>query len=479
MTGIGTLTASQRIARFSRRLSPAMLAAADFHQVGRALIDTVGVTLAGHDEPAARAVWSYVARRRGNADGAATGGQVRAWGRAGGFPVEDAALYNGVAGHVLDYDDVSSPLRGHPSIALLPALVSLAQERNVDGTRLASAYVVGFEVMVRLARAMVREHYAKGWHATTTLGVIAGAVACSHLLGLSERRTVNAIGLAVAQAAGTRGNFGTMAKSFQAGHCSASAARAAVLAELDIDAAEDALDGGQGFARLYGGGEDLAQALNGLETAGMPGGDAFELRRSGIEVKKYPMCYAAHRAIDGMLDLRAEHGLRAESVERIHVRANRRALVPLIHDRPRTGLEAKFSMQYAMAAAVLDGHVGLSSFTDDAVSRSEIQALIARTTCEEDQGPDLPRWNVVEITHKSAPPLTRRVSDLRGSSSLPLTDEELRRKWRDCLAYAGMEGQGDDFFRAALRLETVSVREIFQTLPALPARAGCAAQGRG
>ncbi|ALM83590.1 MmgE/PrpD family protein [Bordetella sp. N] len=472
MSDVNTLTASQRIARFSHQMAPALLSTAEFHQVGRALIDTVGVALAGCDEAASRAMLAY-AGRHGPFDRAARdAGKGRdgalAWGHADYCAVEDAALYNGVAGHVLDYDDVNSPLRGHPSIALLPALASLGQQRGAHGGRLASAYVVGFEVMVRLARAMVRDHYAKGWHATTTLGTIGGAVACSHLLGLSADRTVNAIGLAVAQAAGTRGNFGSMAKSFQAGHCAASAVRAALLAELDVDAAADALDGEQGFMRLYGQGEDPAAALAGLETVGLPGGERFELELSGIEVKKYPMCYAAHRALDGVLDLRAEHGLRAQDVRHVHVRANRRAMVPLIHKRPRTGLEAKFSMEYAMAAALVDGHVRLSSFTDTAVLRPEIQRLIDSTTREEDTGPETPRWNTVEITLASGQTLTRHVTELRGSSSLPLSDDALREKWQDCLAYSGFGGglneHGDAFFQAALNLQKVSVDDLLQAL---------------
>jgi 2-methylcitrate dehydratase PrpD len=446
------LTASVRIARFSCGFTPDRLGAAHLRQVGRALIDTVGVALAGHAEPVTQVAWRYVSGRGGAT--AAT-----AWGRPVALPIEEAVLYNGVAGHVLDFDDVNSPLRGHPSIALLPPLVALAQKHDLDGRRLAAAYAVGFEIMVRLARAMVRDHYAKGWHATTTLGGIGAAVACCNLLGLSEVGTVNAIGLAVAQASGTRGNFGTMAKSFQAGHCGAYAARSAILASLGMDAAADALDGPHGFSRLYGNGEDLSQNL---EDLGEPGP---ELERSGIEVKKYPMCYAAHRSIDGMLDLRAEHGLNADDVGAIHVRANRRAMVPLIHDRPQTGLEAKFSMQYAMAASLLDGHVRFSSFTDEAVQRPAAQTLMRKVTCAEDDGPETPRWNTLDVTLRSGAVLRKEIRQLRGSSACPLSDEELREKWCDCLRYSKTPDDGDAFFESALALGQGSVRDLMRRLP--------------
>ena len=455
-------TISRRIAQFSCSFHPDLLRPAHFRQVGRALVDTIGVALAGRTEPVSQAIWRYVCSRPGPTSSGAT-----AWGRGIALAAEEAALYNGVAGHVLDYDDVNSPFRGHPSIALVPPLVALAQARNLDGRRLASAYIVGFEIIVRLGRAMVRDHYAKGWHATTTLGTIGGAVACSHLLGLSEEETVNAIALAVAQAAGTRGNFGTMAKSFQAGHCGASAVRAAILAESGVDGARDVLDGRQGFAKLYGNNEDLGAAFETLGIRGMPGETPYEIDGSGIEIKKYPMCYAAHRSIDGMLDLRAEHGIRASDVAAIHVQANRRALVPLIYDRPYTGLQGKFSLQYAMAAALLDGYVRLSSFTDEAVQRPGAQDLIRRVSCVEDDGPEFPRWNILQLTLKTGAVLCKEVRQLRGSSELPLSDEQLQEKWRDCLEHARLAGEGEVFFGAALEdLDKMSVRDLFSNLPA-------------
>lgn len=454
MTQLDTPSLARKIARFSTRFDPSALTAEECRQVGRALIDTAGVALAGKSEPAAQKILSYAVSRSRD------GGGSTCWGTHYQLSAEDAALYNGVAGHVLDYDDVSSPMRGHPSIVLLPALVALAQSRDLQGIRLASAYAVGFEVMIRLGRAMVHEHYAKGWHATTTLGAIGGAVACSHLIGLSEEQTVSAIGLAVAQASGTRANFGTMAKSFQTGHCSVTALRAACLAECDLDASEAALDGDQGFGRLYGNGEDLASSMEGL------GRQTLELTQSGIEIKKYPMCYAAHRAIDGMLDLRQEHNIDVQSIVEIHVCANKRSMIPLIHHQPRTGLQGKFSMQYAMAAAALDGFVGLWSFTDEAVARSSAQSLMQKVSCAEAPGAEMPRWNTVDIILTSGVAVHKRITTLRGASASPLTDQALGTKWRDCVQYASPEQDCEPFFEQALAIQNHSVRELIRALPA-------------
>ena len=306
--------ASRIIARFVRQFKPGDLTGLLSHQVGRAIVDTVGVGIAGRHELASNIMLRYAETLSGKEN-------ALAWGTGRQLPVQTCVLYNGVAAHVLDFDDVSSPLRGHPSIALLPPLLALGQARSLKTSQVTAAYVVGFEVMVRLARAMVQDHYAKGWHATTTLGAIGAAVACSHLLGLDENQIVHSIGLAVAQAGGTRGNFGTMAKSFQTGQCGHAGMTACLLAQLGMDASEQALDGDQGFTRLYGNHESLNDCLNGLGT------DPFELQSSGIEVKKYPMCYAAHRSLDGLLGLIKEHDLKAGDILSIHVTSNAQAFV--------------------------------------------------------------------------------------------------------------------------------------------------------
>ncbi|MGB3432876.1 MmgE/PrpD family protein [Achromobacter sp.] len=446
-------TAAIAIARYAAAPAAAGTYAYLSREVGRALIDTAGVAIAGRLEPVSAIALKY---------GASTGGAAEAqvWGRREMLSPEAAAFCNGVAGHVLDYDDVSSPLRGHPSIALLPPLVALAQARGLSGAQLVDAYAVGFEIIVKLARAMAHEHYAKGWHATTTLGTVASGVACARLLNLSERQTVHAIGIAVGQAAGTRGNFGTMAKSFQAGHCAASGLRAALLAELGMDAAIDALDGPQGFMRLYGQDEPLAPVLAGL------GSEPPELASSGIEIKKYPLCYATHRSLDGILDLRREHRLTAQDVESVHIVSNHRGMVPLIHDRPGTGLEAKFSMPYAISAALLDGKINFASFTDQAVQRPEIQDLMPRITRHEDEQPSTVRWNRLLVRLRSGQTLKKEVRQLRGSKELPLSEEALREKWRDCLQHGGVRpADGEAFFDQALRLERLPVRRLMALLP--------------
>ncbi|MEN3294420.1 MAG: hypothetical protein V7642_3673 [Burkholderiales bacterium] len=442
-----TRTASATIAEFAAEFSADRLTAHHLHQTARALIDTFAVAVAGRNEDASRIALDYARERSASR-------MATAWGTDLKLPVEDAVLYNGIAGHVLDFDDVTSPLRGHPSIALLPPLVALAEIHGKSGKELAAAFVVGFEVICKLAKAMVADHYAKGWHSTASVGTLAATVACAYLLGLDRDQIVNALGIALSQTAGSRANFGTMAKSFQAGHCGASAVRAVLLAQRGFTGSPNAVDGAYGYMALYANGEDLQAQLDTLGAA------PLEIDSSGFEIKKYPLCYATHRAIDGVLDLRDEHGLTLEQIERAEIVTNYRAMVPLIYPRPQTGLEGKFSMQYAVAAALQDGYVRLASFEDAAVQRPQIQQFMPRIDAREDQGPASPRWTRVRLEMKDGRVVTKLVTQLRGAADCPLSDDRLIEKAEDCFAFGGSQASAQAFADAAFSIERLSVKDI-------------------
>ncbi|MBP0495404.1 MmgE/PrpD family protein [Pararoseomonas indoligenes] len=394
--------------------------------VARAVLDTVAVGVAARDEPAAR-----LAVRRARAQGE---GPCTLWTASGALHVreEEAAWANGVMAHVLDFDDVTSVMRGHPSVAMLPAVLALAEAEGLSVSDVTAAYVAGFEVIAALSAAMATPHYARGWHSTATIGAIGAAAACARLLRLDEMRVAHAIGLAVTQAAGTRASFGTMAKSVQAGNANLTGLRAARLAEIGFDAAPDALGGALGFAQLGGGG-----------TLALPEArDARALLRHGLEVKKYPLCYATHRALDAVLDLRAAHGLALPDVEAVHVHASPGALAPLIHHRPTTGLDAKFSMEYAMAAALEDGALHLASFEDAAVRRPVLQAFLSHVTADEAVGALLPRWAEVTLRLKDGRVLSTRQDALRGGAEDPLSEGELLAKAAGCFAHGGGAATG-------------------------------------
>ncbi|MBX3628273.1 MAG: MmgE/PrpD family protein [Rhizobacter sp.] len=449
---------SQRIAAYVVANATRVPPPAHRHAAFRALLDTYACAVAGRHEDAPR-----LARR--SLDEVVGRGTATTWLGAEKMPAESAAFVNGVLGHVLDYDDVMSPMRGHPSVSIVPALLALAEGLSgpaASGTAFARAYLVGFEVIAKLSRALAIGHYAKGWHSTSSLGMIGCTAACASLLGLNEAQTADALGLAVAQAAGSRQNFGTMAKSFQAGHCAASAVRAAKLAQLGFTAAHDALDGEFGFAKLYGAGENLAAAFASLGLA------PTEIEAAGIEVKKYPCCYATHRALDGVLDLRREHGLSLAGVVRVDILSNHRGLDPLLHDRPQTGLEGKFSMEYAVVAALVDGQVRLSTFDDAAVQRADVQSALPRVHKSEADGPPFPRFTEVTLTLNDGRTLRRRVNTARGDAADPLSDAELVDKVADCLSYARCGGDAAALAAHCFALGDKPVASLRRVLPDLP-----------
>jgi 2-methylcitrate dehydratase PrpD len=267
----------------------------------------------------------------------------------------------------------------------------------------------------------------------------------------------------VAQAAGSRENFGTDAKSFQAAHANRAALQCALLAREGFDSSPAALEGPRGYAALYGAGEDIARMLDGLD-----GKAPRLLVRARLEVKKYPMCYATHRTLDGLLDLKAETGIGLEDVAAVEVEGSARAFQPLLHDHPRTGLEGKFSLQYAVAAALADGRVGLPSFEDAAVQRPAVQAFLPKVTKREGQGPLNRRYADITLRLKDGRTLHRRVEALRGGPTLPLPDAELAAKLADCAAHAGLSADAQAIAAAILDPADRPVAAVLDLLTPAP-----------
>jgi 2-methylcitrate dehydratase PrpD len=446
-----TQSASEKIASFVVSMDPALISADLRHVAARAIYDTMICAIAGAHEPAARLSLKY-------ALGHQAPRMATVWATGDRLPLEMAALVNGTTGHALDFDDVSSPLRGHPSIAMVPALLALGESIGASGRALIDAYVIGFEVSLRLARAMVDDHYAKGWHSTASVASFGATAACAHLLKLSQTQIVHALGITVSQIAGTRQNFGTMSKPFQAGQANALALRAVLLAEQGFDASVQAMDGQQGYAALYADAIDIHTQLDGL------GSLPLELERSGIEIKKYPLCYATHRCIDGLLDLLQARPLRLEEIERVEVSTNYRATVPLIYSQPQTGLEGKFSMQYAVTAALLDGAVLLSSFEDQAVQRPSVQAFLSKVHVKEGSPPMFPRWTQIRIVLTQGQTIEKRVERLRGSTESPLSDEALIEKGLDCCKYGGHVASARDLASRCFALDRLPVSALIAAL---------------
>jgi 2-methylcitrate dehydratase PrpD len=412
------------------------------------VIDTIGVILAGTAEPVTRIAASLVAEDGGAPVASQLGTPLQT-------TAESAALLNGISGHALDYDDVSASLTGHPSVVVVPAALAVAELVGADGAAFLQAYIVGEEVMAKLGLAIGPAHYRAGWHATSTMGTLGAAAAACSVLGLDGERTAHALAIAVSESSGSRRNFGTMTKPFHAGHAARCGVAAARLAARGMTGDLTAIEAPLGLFALLSYGEGRPDAI--APALGRP----YDLASAGLSVKKYPCCFATHRAADAVLDLRAEHGLTEPGqVEFVRVTVPPGAVAPLIHDRPMTGLEAKFSMQYVLAAALLDGRVGLDAFEDDAVRRPEAQAFLPRVTVHEDPGivagaNPIEEGHVdVELRLRAGTTLTRRVLHPRGSPGDPLRPWDLAGKFRDCASAALEPDQAEEALTRLLAVET-------------------------
>ncbi|MBI2914175.1 MAG: MmgE/PrpD family protein [Chloroflexi bacterium] len=415
----------ERLAGFVAETRPEGIPSEARVQARRAVLDTLGVTLAGCAEPGSRIVAEWVREQGGAGESSVLGQGFRA-------PATEAALANGASGHALDYDDVNMSMRGHPSVPLLPAALAVGEKLGSSGRELVEAFVLGFEVEAKLGRVIGGPHYALGWHATSTFGSVGAAAACARLLKLDAERTQAALGIAASLASGLRQNFGTMTKPLHAGWAARNGVLAASLAGRGFTADAQALDGPNGFLRAASGGANIdpAKAAEGL-------GDPWEIVSPGIGVKLYPCCYATHRALDAALELQEMRRLDPSTIEKVRAKVSRGTLMPLIRARPESGLQGKFSLEYCLAAALLDGQVVLSSFSDEAVRRPEAQDLLSRVEAAEDkQEAAFPIGGFAEISAltRSGEEYTVRVEMPKGDPRRPLTWDELAAKFRDCAA---------------------------------------------
>ena len=387
-----------------------------------AVLDTVGVTLAGSVEPVARMVRD-VARAEGGATRCGILGVAERTGAGW------AALANGTAAHALDFDDMCFVSLAHPSTPLVAAGLAAAELADAGGAALLDAYCVGFEIEAVLGRVMNPTHYAQGWHATATLGTIGAAATAVRLLGQDAQTAACSMAIAASEASGLKESFGTMVKPLQAGLAGRNGVLAALLAEAGLVASERAVDGPQGLLVA------MQARRHELGDAGAALGRVWEIVDGGITVKLYPSCAATHPTIDTLIDLRAEHGFGADEVDQIEIGVDAVTPTVLIHDRPTGGLEAKFSMHFCAAAAVADGRVDIQTF-ETGLADPRIRRLLPRVTMRVDPsvGGDQPALTeaVVTVRLVDGQSFRRRVRGARGYPSRPPTAEELDRKFRTC-----------------------------------------------
>ncbi len=437
--------ATRAVARFVRSTSYVSIPWQVRESARQVIADTVAVMLAAAGSEVVPSLRAYLERNR--APGPAP---VIGWGVTAAPEV--AAMLNGTLGHALDYDESTSLYPAHPSAPILAALLSCQEPAALDGETLITAYVTGFQAGGQIARGIGLAHYLRGWHATGTLTLFAAVAAVAKARRLGEDEICTAIGIAASLSAGMTRNFGTMTKPLHPGWAARSALVAVELASVGWTANQQILEVPRGYLELYGDGSSDPDVLA-LERPA-----PWVFVSPGVALKKYPCCYAAHRAIDAVLALRAELG--AGQITRLSCRVPPGGLRQLPYSRPGTALEGKFSAPYACAAALLDGEVSLSTFTDAAVNRAQIAALYPRIEVREDpaclgDGPVTGDVNdgYVEATATTAAGRTVavRVRAPSGSADHPMGWPEIAAKFETCCASVLMDAAQSGTLFAALR----------------------------
>lgn len=346
-------------------------------------------------------------------------------------PAPERALIYGVASHAIDYDDTG--LAGHPSAVLVPTILAEAAESGADGRAMITAYVAGYELWAEATRRDSGQHHRKGWHPTAMFGTIAAAGAISSLRGHDAAMATRVIGIAASLAGGIVGNFGSMTKPYQVGRAAQSGLLAARLAEAGLTSTETAIEDDLGFLR--------AISPKGEVDTKSPAqfGKDWGILRAGINIKLYPVCYAVHRALDALIDLRKVTPMKAEEVEAIDLEIGETQAEILRVHRPTNGLDAKISGEFAMASAIVAGACGNAELTDGFVNRPDVQDLIRKvrivTTPErDDHEPAHSPFDRVTLHLRGGGTLTSEaVSRPRGHYQRGVETEAMWAKFEDCV----------------------------------------------
>jgi 2-methylcitrate dehydratase PrpD len=328
--------------------------------VRHCLLDWLGVTLAGSREDAARIVREEALEQGGTPQATLLGSGQRT-------SIGQAALVNGTASHALDYDDVHFAFLGHPTVTVVPALLAVAERDGLGGREFVTAFVAGVEIGSRVGEYVTEAHYARGHHATGTLGTFSAAAATARMLGLDAETSATALGIAATQAAALKSMFGTMCKPLHAGKAAANGQYAALLAKRGFSARPDAIECSQGFADTQSSVADSDSALDAL-------GERFHTRN--VLFKHHAACYGTHASIEALTRLRDAHGIDFGKVDKVEIRVPTRNLKVCNIQEPRTGLEAKFSLRLVSAMALAGRSTSdIAGYTDDVCSDRELVRL--------------------------------------------------------------------------------------------------------
>lgn len=416
------------------------------HVAKRCITDLVGVTIAGSLDPLCAKTAGYALET--HAPGACT-----IFGRLDTIGPLGAALANGTAGHVLDFDDTSYTGIMHGSTVIFPAALAAVEHAGGDGRRLLEAFIAGSEVAYAIAMLCATGHYFRGWWSTATFGVFGAAAAAAHGLGLDARQTQMALAIAGVQASGLKAAFGTDAKPYMAGRAAAIGVEAALLAARGLVGPANVLEDSRGFLALLNDGHQEAGEIEKL-------GKVWRLVEPGIFFKQFPVCSAAHAAAQLMQTLIGTHALTSADVLDVTCEVTPTVAISLLHDRPATPQEAQFSMPFALGAILAYGDLGILNLNAKFLADTALRHAMAKITMVRDDAlhtEAAPEGAKLTIRTRNGQSISGYLGVPRGMPANPTSDQELREKFRRCCEIGGLgQAQTDRLHQHMYALETAA-----------------------
>jgi 2-methylcitrate dehydratase PrpD len=396
------------------------------------LLDALGLALAGSKSPVFSTILTYIDTQSRSNETAILATNIRA-------SAAHSALAIGTAMHADNFDDTNPQPTAdrnggiHAGAVILPAAISVAQITNASGREFSEAIHCGLEVACKLSHAMGQRHYQSGYHSTASLGIFGATAAAAKLLKLDSERISNALGIATVRAGGVRGNFGTMTEQAHCGFASEGGVQAATLAQAGMSAAKNILEKTNGWFEAAGGGY-IPEAISGRL------GKPWALVEPGTSIKPWPNGALTHPAMTLMLDLQEKYSLTPETIETINVQTNDRVRGTLCHDRPKDADEARFSMQFALAAIITKGRAGLSTFTNQSVEDPGIARSMSKVnfTAFTNVGSDYTNLTtLIEVTLTTGEKFSGRADFAKGSKHSPFDWFAAYEKFVECASFAG------------------------------------------
>jgi len=412
----------------------------------RCIVDLVGVTVSARNNPLVRMVRQYVTATYQS-------GPAHIVGRAESVSPPGAALVNGTAGHVYDFDDTSYTGIMHGSTVAFPAALAATEYSNGDGKRLLEAYITGVEVTYMIAMLCTTKHYFRGWWSTATIGAFGAAAAAAKAMSLSHEKIVNALSLAGVQACGPKVIFGTDAKPYLAGRAAAIGAEAAILSKYGLCGPDRIFEDERGFITLMNNGVIASNEIDSL-------GGVWRLLDPGIFIKQYPVCSAAHAAIQICSKLIREHNIGYNDIGKIICEVPPTVAISLVYDNPKTVQEAQFSMQFSVGCIIRYGKLDITCLSNSLLNSPETREAMSKVEVKREDSLHLdgsPEGSRVYIELNDGDRISEYLSEPYGMPNNKMNDSSLYNKFHNCMENANIiDKDSEKLLECLLKLEKVN-----------------------